>query len=278
MIPHEGVPRSQSTGVPGWRHHPDEENAIIRWAELIVPEHGNIVELGTEYGRGASELAYGCRNKSGVRVLSIDKFPARPEGDLQRIWEANIAEARPLHFPNVRLDNFKGDSAEYGFQLQSENATYDIHLLFIDGGHDLKSVTKDLEAWGPLVVEGGAILVHDYWKNADSHELHKQVKQAVDAWHNPDLWERTNLPGSLVGFVRLANPAHFVEIEPVMPDFDAAFDDENPTEPVSVGHTIKEIAAMRDVSVSTVRKWVKDIEPIGKSGRADVYALEDLPE
>lgn len=286
------VPASTTTKVPGWRNADEEEQAIIRLASDIVPnENGIIVEIGTEYGRGASELAFAARNKNNVTIVSIDLFPTNhPEvGDLWKCWQDNINEAKHL-FPNVRFVPIRGASAEVGAMLVAEGKLSHIDFLFIDGAHDANSVRLDLETFGPLVTSEGAILIHDYWKNETSHYIHKEVKQAVDAWRDPKAWSLVDLPGSLVVLFPLAQSGELAQYAPpaALPDFNDTFRetliDDEPTEPVTYGgddvgdYTIAEIAEHLDVSYHKARELMGDIEPIGKRGRANVYrvALGDL--
>lgn len=292
MIPNKGVPISESTGVPGWHQHQDEEQVLIDYAEMFVPDGGLVVELGTEYSRSACEMAYGCRNKTGVTVISIDLFPTNHGlvGDLWAAWAHNVREASHL-FPGVSVKQIRANSYEYGFAQHERRTLAPVDLLFIDAAHDFKSVTKDLEAWSPLMADSGAIIMHDYWKNEQSHPLHREVKRAVDAWRagKENMWEFHDLPGSMVSFTRVKQP-DFVTIVDHNTQIPAANVRLQPTTQVitsqdietmqtpSKAYTIQEIADIRGVSVSTVRNWTRGLEPAGKEGRALTYYLEDLPQ
>ena len=61
-----------------------------------------------------------------------------------------------------------------------------LDFVYIDAGHDIKSVTQDLKAWYPKVKEGGILIGDDYFDGlfhleglADSTTL-VEVKSAVD--------------------------------------------------------------------------------------------------
>lgn len=80
----------------------------------------------------------------------------------------------------------------------------EVHLLFVDGGHDYKVVKGDL-AWLRYVVSGGLVVFHDY------HDIHdglapwiKGVRKAVDGWAGTaDGWEATEMLHSIQVFRRL---------------------------------------------------------------------------
>ena len=61
--------------------------------------------------------------------------------------------------PNVpNTDFLQGDSVEMAKQY---NYTSHISVLFIDGDHSYQGCKRDIEAWYPLMKEGGVILFHD---------------------------------------------------------------------------------------------------------------------
>lgn len=271
------VPVSSATGVPGWRNAPmeAEEKTIIRLASDFIPDDGIAVEIGTEYGRGASEIAFGVRQRSGVQIFSIDLFPMDhgEVGDLLACWMANIEEAMPL-FPKVRFFPVRGSSAQVGEKLIAEGKLSRIDYLFVDGAHDTGSVRRDLETFAPLV--NGVILIHDYWKTEASHPIHKDVKQAVDDWFNPDHYNRIDLPGSLLAFMPYA-PAiwHDETVEFAFEDIRETVTDDEAIEPVGETQelTIGEIADHLGVSYHKAREFIAEMEPVGKRGRANVYRV-----
>lgn len=289
------VPRSQATGVPGWRNEPmdQEEQTIINFAANFIPDNGIAVEVGTEYGRGASEIAFGARSAENVTVLSFDLFPKdHPEvGNLLDCWMNNLHEARHL-FPSVKNVPVIGNSSEAGAQLIAEGKLSVIHFLFIDGAHDANGTRRDLDTFAPLVSPDGVLLIHDYWKNEASHYIHKDVKQAVDAWYNADQWNRVDLPGSLIGFFRLNDPKHEMvgtinehlhaeDLRETLVDDERAdlhaisqpSAYETPAEAIGDWRemTINEIADYFDVSYNSASRMVDD--PIGKKGRANLYRI-----
>lgn len=214
MLAPDIVPRSQSTGVPGWETVAEEET-LIALARQFVPDAGIIVELGGEYGRSASQFGYACQGKKDITIHTIDLFPldhhfAAPHGGLLNVWRSNLAEAKLgdhhcLFLPTI------GESATTG-----RSWTAPINLLFIDAGHAYEEVKADVEAWYSHVVPGGVMIFHDYAKDDNAHYLHKEVKRAVDEWHTAHgEWVRVDAADSIVYFVKPLNQTEQPSIKKV---------------------------------------------------------------
>ncbi len=159
------APKSALTDVPGWETA-DEQSYLLQLAQA-VPDDGQIVEIGGEYGMSASLFCKGAQ--PGVKVTTVDLFP----GDLLTAHRANLAEA-----------GFAGRSE----QIQADSTTYPwdggpLDLLFIDGAHDLVSVRADT-AWIKAVKVGGIVAFHDCAcaTNRLPHISHFEVTQAVSEW------------------------------------------------------------------------------------------------
>jgi Methyltransferase domain len=50
-------------------------------------------------------------------------------------------------------------------------------MVFIDAGHTYEEVKEDINVWLPLVIEGGTICGHDYYRE---NNIWPGVRQAVD--------------------------------------------------------------------------------------------------
>lgn len=56
-------------------------------------------------------------------------------------------------------------------------------LVFIDGDHSKKGVTRDIEAWWPRVKPGGILAGHDYdYPSQNGSTFGASVKEVVDTW------------------------------------------------------------------------------------------------
>lgn len=165
------APHAILTGVPGWETI-DEQSYLIDLAEK-VPENGDILEIGGEFGMSASLFAAGSRKS--VHVTTIDLFPDRPEGKLLDIHRANLQEAGLLS----KCSQIQGDSGNLGIKWEGQ-----IDLLFIDGDHSYNGVKADIQAWIKFVPVGGIVAFHDCAcaTNKMPHVSHFEVTQAVSEW------------------------------------------------------------------------------------------------
>lgn len=81
-----------------------------------------------------------------------------------------------------RADIVRKDSVEAGRQFQLIDP---LDFVFLDAAHDEAGVYADIQAWYPVVRQGGLLSGHDYHDPSGSH--HDGVKVAVDrfaAEHN----------------------------------------------------------------------------------------------
>lgn len=166
MTNFNGAPASPFTGVHGWESISEQE-ALLHYAAL-VPDGGQIVEIGAEFGMSASLFCKVAR--AGVKVWSVDLFPR----DLMYVHQANLAAAGLAG----RSKQIKGDSWQVGRNWQQGP----IDLLFIDGDHTYEGVMRDIAAWLPHVRAGGTIIFHDAAPvtNKEPHQLHHEVHRAID--------------------------------------------------------------------------------------------------
>lgn len=108
-----------------------------------------IVEIGSMRGLSTCCLAAGARRSTPPgRVVAIDPhlYGSEPE------FRYNLAKMNVPDRVDVRVER-----AEAVAQTWNE----EVAAVFIDGAHDLASVTRDFETWTPRVRAGGFVLVHD---------------------------------------------------------------------------------------------------------------------
>ncbi len=133
----------------------------------LGPGNGEVVELGSLYGRSTCYLAWGCRSNGRGTVTAVDTFQGSPEhqpgqaGEQEDIRRAgstfktfirNIA----THGLTDWIRPWKMTSAEAAAEWQG-----DIRLLFIDGDHAYESTRQDFALWTPHLAPGGAVALHD---------------------------------------------------------------------------------------------------------------------
>jgi len=143
------------------------ELALLANAARFAPKvdgDGWLVELGTAHGRSALVLARVAQTK-GVHFVTIDcSIPS----------EKALLESRKACVERRESWDVPPEVDKVGF-------------MFMDAGHTLEGVLKDLNAWWPHIVPGGVIAVHDY----DSLQ-YPGVKAAVASLGDP-VWQHGHL-------------------------------------------------------------------------------------
>lgn len=168
-----------------------DEGRRLAYLASRVPRSLAIVEIGSLRGKSTCFLAAGTREGLGAPVYAVDLWdlePLHPPG----IWEEFRGQIQEAGLDGC-ITPIKGESSQVASDWNAP-----IGLLFIDGDHDSESVRTDLGAWGPLLVQGGVIAVHDY------HPQFPGVMDAVDELirSSPEWTEIRRHGESLVSAVR----------------------------------------------------------------------------
>src|SRR5688500_12751101 len=127
-----------------------------------------VLEIGGLYGGVTAVLALSAPSCS---IYTIDNFSWHPEGfpkTSKKLLETNMKE---LGVQNVTV--IEGRSQENVKQWTAR-----ISLLWIDGGHDIKSVYHDLFNFGKYA---DVIALHDY-----DNPAWKDIRQAVERFLSND--------------------------------------------------------------------------------------------
>jgi predicted O-methyltransferase YrrM len=159
----------------GWLRVPDAF-LLYRLASGRAGE-GQIVEIGSAWGRSTICLGAGARRAGAERVTAIDPHT----GDTWYLDE--IGEGTIDSFTEFSANIAKADLNEWvtPVVMTSEAAAAalpdaPIRLLFIDGLHTLEGVERDIADWVPRVRDGGVIVFDDYDNTAEG----VGVRTAVD--------------------------------------------------------------------------------------------------
>lgn len=180
------APRSKHTGVPGWLT--DNEELLLRQEASRLRKGAVVVNIGVEYGRSMSVFA----KFAGIErtIIGVEIKP-KPEFDMY-MAEAGLSG---------RYKIVVGDSRDIASVWETP-----VDLLFIDGGHDYKSVKADIEGWIKHVVTGGRVVFHDVAcsTNEQPHPLHWEVSRAVNEWFSEyaEDWQITDMADSMMIFKR----------------------------------------------------------------------------
>ena len=138
----------------------------------MTPGKGDIVEIGSCFGRSTIFLAAGARHSDHGTVWAIDPHTGDIAWDLGRVstYEVFLRNIRKFGVEN-RVKPLKMTSKE---AAQTWNGA-PIRILFIDGWHSYDAVTEDILLWFPHVISGGLIVFDDY-----PNPEFPGVRQAVD--------------------------------------------------------------------------------------------------
>ena len=137
-----------------------------------TPGTGEIVEIGSCFGRSTIYLAKGARRSDHGTVWAVDPHT----GDIA--WNLGRVSTYEVFLQNIR--KFGVESRVKPLKMTSKEAakTWNgtpIRILFIDGWHSYEAVTEDILLWFPHVLPGGLIVFDDY-----SNPEFPGVRQAVD--------------------------------------------------------------------------------------------------
>jgi predicted O-methyltransferase YrrM len=133
---------------------------------------GDIVEIGSCFGRSTIYLAEAARRSGRGQVWAIDPHT----GDIA--WHLGNVSTYEVFLRNIR--KFGVEKFVRPLKMTSKDAAQTwngapIRLLFIDGWHSYEAVTEDIQMWFPFVAKGGLIVFDDY-----PNPEFPGVRQAVD--------------------------------------------------------------------------------------------------
>ena len=158
----------------------EEEVQFLYGLALSAPMGLTFVELGTYQGRTAAVLC-AAASETDSQVITISNVPE--EGVEDRLSGLGF-------YPRVVI----GDSAVI------PNNVHRISLLFIDSEHTRERLYKELDAWLPLLVEGGILAFHDYNENGHGKVMTPAIDERIN--NKTDECEYLGLARWLIGFRR----------------------------------------------------------------------------
>lgn len=136
------------------------------------PAKGEIVEIGSCFGRSTIYLAQGSRRADRGKVWAVDPHT----GDIA--WHLGRVSTYEVFLRNIR--RFGVEDRVKPLKMTSKEAAQNwngdpIRILFIDGWHSYEAVTEDILLWFPYLSSGGLIIFDDY-----PNPEFPGVRQAVD--------------------------------------------------------------------------------------------------
>jgi hypothetical protein len=162
---------------PGrFEHHLPRWNCITGWlsarqgARLFdlartTPALGEVVEIGSAFGRSTVALALGARVRSGSKVYAIDPHTGGIGLIAQYGPLAQTFSSRGPLLQNIVRFDLQDVIVPVPLSSAAAAAVWPdrpIRLLFIDGWHGYDACRHDILAWGRWVSPGGVMVIHDY--------------------------------------------------------------------------------------------------------------------
>ena len=148
------------------RRFPDREARVLFGLAYAGPGEGAIVEIGSFTGRSTIFLAKGslAAGREGVTAIDPHLYPPRAterapgETTSERAFRQNLERMGVTSHVDVRIQRSEEAAREWKGPVR---------LLWIDGDHTYPSVRMDFDLWSPLLVPGGAIVMHDVLRGCD---------------------------------------------------------------------------------------------------------------
>jgi len=171
-----------------------KEMEMLQLAELTHQAScvtGNVVEIGSLYGRSAIAIAKGLKQNGKGKIFTIDphqNYYSKYDTFLKNVNDSGLKE----YIHPVKDFSFNVLLKQYPVELFQEP----LKMLFIDGDHSYEGMKKDLK-WIPWIQKGGRVLFHDYCARLG-------VTKAVDEYcaNHSDL-KLLKTVGSLIIFEKL---------------------------------------------------------------------------
>lgn len=159
-----------------------EGDALAELAATVDPTD-TVVEIGSYTGKSTCFLA----GATDADVYAIDlwdlKLPSEKKKRNKNKYKIGFNSIRARETFDARtqsLENVIGVRAES--QEIAKVWTREIGLLFIDGAHDIKSVTADYEGFARFIVPGGYLAMHDATPGSKVDKVIEQIVIPSGLW------------------------------------------------------------------------------------------------
>ncbi|MBN1764200.1 MAG: class I SAM-dependent methyltransferase [Sedimentisphaerales bacterium] len=174
----------QWKGVEGWL-----TDAEAYWLFHMAGNQdikGDIIEIGSAFGRSTTCLAWGARLRNTEKVFAIDPHYGG-KGFREQLGEAREKfSSEPGFRRNIKRFDLEEiiiplvmTSQEARQQWQGSKCRF----LFIDGWHTYDAVKHDITAWYDIMLPGGIIACHDYHSDEVRNAIHDSM---TELGINPD--------------------------------------------------------------------------------------------
>ena len=143
----------------------DEQGEWLFEAAKTVAAEGDIVEIGSFFGKSTIAMALGAKIHGNGRLYAIDPHTG---GVTLSVKYPEATQAKASLGALIRnMVRFNVEDIVEPVVSTSRQAVQTwrdkpVRLLFIDGWHTYEECSHDILEWGKLVAPGGAIAIDDY--------------------------------------------------------------------------------------------------------------------
>jgi len=171
--------------IKGYFNFPDFYQFAVDHLVNTFSKDIKILEVGTYFGASAYYLGSITKGMN-IQVDTIDTFKGSPEHQKKGKIPSFVEATENLKdFPHVSV--FVSDSLEWARETKVLEIEY--NMVFLDGLHSYEQVKAEIEAYLPLIKDGGIISGHDYnntWKGvikAVNEAFGSGVEVMGDCWY-----------------------------------------------------------------------------------------------
>ena len=173
-------------GIFGWLYENQAEWLFNQAKETNIK--GEIVEIGSAFGRSTIALGLGSKLSLNGKVHAID--PHTGDKVIQERINLSGEKIQYSSLDGFQKNIYRFDLVDYIIPIvkTSEEAIKEwekdgrerqknIRLLFVDGWHSHDAVYHDITEWGRHVLYKGLIAVHDYENEEIKRAVHEGMKK-----------------------------------------------------------------------------------------------------
>lgn len=131
----------------------------MEYIATIAAKSKVIVEIGSYKGRSTLALA---QNTDGI-VYAVDHWEGSPEhqSELANYPKGWLFDEFTVNMEGItNVHPISRSSVQTAVWFKSTGKTAD--FVFVDGSHDFANVKADIEAWLPILSDGGIMAGHDF--------------------------------------------------------------------------------------------------------------------
>jgi hypothetical protein len=155
-------------------------SAVIGLIKEIQAER--VAEIGVWRGGMCREILRNEEIQSFVKEYwAVDIWDKGNSRKTYEDWHSmylNVCKYLPF-FPQLKVLRISSIEASKLFINRHLKEKRYFDLVFIDADHTFDAVFEDIQAWLPLIRDGGVLCGHDYYKGAGAR--HPGVAKAVDS-------------------------------------------------------------------------------------------------